>query len=172
MCSSFAGSGDVLGVLQIINKSDGPFTLVDEEVCGILTKQAGVCLRNAQAHKAQIDAQRKLRHLTDLVRVVQGGGSGGGTAVNNLVFTIQAKAPAILNADRCVCFVRFVCLFVCLFVRSLCHFFLDAHTTCMGQSVAITIDLCEEDCMRVLLLCKIPRNTHMCYVCVGARYSY
>jgi len=98
------GSGDVFGVLQIINKADGPFTLADEEVCALITKQAGVCLRNAQVHKAQVMAQRRMRHLTDLVKAIQGGGTqiGNSTAVNNLVFTIQAKAPAIVSADRCV----------------------------------------------------------------------
>jgi hypothetical protein len=32
-------TGDIVGVLQIINKADGPFDENDEEICSILTAQ-------------------------------------------------------------------------------------------------------------------------------------
>jgi hypothetical protein len=94
------GDGDVIGVLQIINKADGPFSLMDEEVCGLLTSHSGVCLRNAKRHATQAAAHRKFKHVADLVKAMQGGNGGAVGSVNSLIFTIQAKAPAIVDADR------------------------------------------------------------------------
>jgi hypothetical protein len=94
------GDGDVIGVLQIINKADGPFSLMDEEVCGLLTSHSGVCLRNAKRHATQAAAHRKFKHVADLVKAMQGGNGGAVGSVNSLIFTIQAKAPAIIDADR------------------------------------------------------------------------
>jgi hypothetical protein len=41
LCTAIKDSlGEIIGVVQIINKADGPFTAADEEICGIFTAQA------------------------------------------------------------------------------------------------------------------------------------
>jgi len=93
-------AGDIVGVLQIINKVDGPFDESDEEICSILTAQAGIALRNAKLFRQQTLVQTKLRSVTDLVRSLQQPDMG----VNSLLFTMTAKAPSIVDADRCTIF--------------------------------------------------------------------
>mmetsp|Transcript_28962 Transcript_28962/g.34161 ORF Transcript_28962/g.34161 Transcript_28962/m.34161 type:complete len:475 (+) Transcript_28962:83-1507(+) len=93
-------TGTVVGVLQIINKAEGPFDKGDEEVLDLLTAQAGIALRNARMFRAQATVQRKLRSVTDLVRSMQAVDMG----VNSLIFTMTSKAPAIVEADRCTIF--------------------------------------------------------------------
>merc|ERR1719498_703321 len=50
LCAPIGDStGEIVGVLQIINKADGPFVSEDEEICRILTAQAGIALKNAKS---------------------------------------------------------------------------------------------------------------------------
>lgn len=92
-------SGETVGVLQIINKKTGPFDPEDEEICRILTSQAGIALKNARSFRAQMLVQKKLRSVTDLVRAMQAD-----MGINSLIFTMTSKAPAIVDADRCTIF--------------------------------------------------------------------
>jgi len=92
-------TGEIVGVLQIINKHAGPFTPDDEEICRILTAQAGIALKNAKVFRAQLLVQKKLRSVTDLVRAMQAD-----MGINSLIFTMTSKAPAIVDADRCTIF--------------------------------------------------------------------
>ena len=50
-------AGRFRSFVQVINKVDGPFQPVDEEIASILTSQAGVCLRNASAYRSQATVQ-------------------------------------------------------------------------------------------------------------------
>ena len=92
-------TGEIVGVLQILNKADGPFGAEDEEICRILTAQAGIALKNAKSYKQQMLVQQKLRSVTDLVRAMQAD-----MGVNSLIFTMTAKAPSLVDADRCTIF--------------------------------------------------------------------
>eukprot|EP00618_Florenciella_parvula_P012811 CAMPEP_0119507266 /NCGR_PEP_ID=MMETSP1344-20130328/27208_1 /TAXON_ID=236787 /ORGANISM="Florenciella parvula, Strain CCMP2471" /LENGTH=465 /DNA_ID=CAMNT_0007543883 /DNA_START=64 /DNA_END=1458 /DNA_ORIENTATION=+ len=93
-------SGEIVGVMQVINKADGPFTPDDEEVSHILAAQAGIALKNAKSYRAQMAVQRKLRSVTDLVR-----GMNADMGTNSLIFTMTTKAPLIVDADRCTVFI-------------------------------------------------------------------
>uniref|UniRef100_A0A7S2MFV9 GAF domain-containing protein n=1 Tax=Octactis speculum TaxID=3111310 RepID=A0A7S2MFV9_9STRA len=96
-----AASGEVVGVMQVLNKSGGvPFNAQDEEHARLVTAQAGVALKNAQIFRSQMLMQKKLRSVTDLIKALQEN-----MGINSLIFTMTTKAPLLTDADRCSIFI-------------------------------------------------------------------
>ncbi len=62
--------GDLIGVLQVLNKHDGPFTEEDEDLARVLGAQAGVALDRARLLEAFAEKQRMQRDL-DIAREIQ-----------------------------------------------------------------------------------------------------
>lgn len=88
--------GKVVGVLQAINKKDGQFGVVDEEVMAMLAMQAAIALQNANLFRQAEKQSEKFRSLLDMIRAMQGE-----MGVNSLIFTITQRTPKIIDADRC-----------------------------------------------------------------------
>jgi len=88
--------GGIAGVLQAINKNDGVFGSVDEEVMNMLCMQAGVALQNANNYFRAERSQNKFRALLDLIKAMQGE-----LGANSLIFTITQRCVKIVEADRC-----------------------------------------------------------------------
>ncbi|HTR52270.1 MAG TPA: GAF domain-containing protein [Kofleriaceae bacterium] len=55
--------GGLVGVLQVLNKSDGPFTKPDEELMGALASQAAIAIENARLYHSLLRRQRELDAL-------------------------------------------------------------------------------------------------------------
>jgi len=92
--------GEILGVLQVINKAGGHFNDKDEEYANLVAKQAAVSIKNAREFKEMGEVQRKLRSLNDLVKSLQAPDQD----LNSMLFTTTERAPAIVDADRCTVF--------------------------------------------------------------------
>lgn len=88
--------GKIVGVVQAINKKDGQFGVVDEEVMGMLACQAAIALQNANLFRQAEKQSEKFRSLLDMIRAMQGE-----MGVNSLIFTITQRTPKIIDADRC-----------------------------------------------------------------------
>ena len=88
--------GDIIGVLQAINKKDGTFGTVDEEVMSMLSMQAGIAMQNAIHYRNAESARDKFRSLLDIIRAMQGE-----LGVNSLIFTITQRTIRVVEADRC-----------------------------------------------------------------------
>ena len=88
--------GRIVGVLQAINKKDGTFGNVDEDVMSMLAMQAGIALQNANHFKNAEISRDKFRSLLDIIRAMQGE-----MGVNSLIFTITQRTIRIVDADRC-----------------------------------------------------------------------
>jgi signal transduction histidine kinase len=58
--------GQVIGVFQVLNKRDGEFTALDEQLLGSLSSQAAVAVENAKLYE---DVQRTLSQLKALDRM-------------------------------------------------------------------------------------------------------
>jgi len=58
--------GQVIGVFQVLNKRDGDFTALDEQLLGSLSSQAAVAVENAELYE---DVQRTLTQLKALDRM-------------------------------------------------------------------------------------------------------
>jgi phosphoserine phosphatase RsbU/P len=65
-------SGDLIGVLQALNKSEGPFSADDEELARVLSAQAGVALERGKLIEEYAEKQRMARDL-DIARNIQRG---------------------------------------------------------------------------------------------------
>lgn len=92
--------GDVIAVLQAINKNGGGvFTEDDEYLIEILGKQAGVTLHNAKQFDAVHRSEQKQNSLLDLIKTLHDD-----TGVASLLFTLTNRIPHLLCADRTTIF--------------------------------------------------------------------
>ncbi len=64
--------GEVIGVLQLLNKKDGPFTAADEGFLEALSDHVALAIENAQLHRERLAKQRMERDLA-LARSIQTG---------------------------------------------------------------------------------------------------
>ncbi|HEX7844083.1 MAG TPA: GAF domain-containing protein, partial [Kofleriaceae bacterium] len=61
--------GDLVGVLQVLNKQDGPFTQADEELAVALASQAAIAIENARLYHSVVEQNQELsRARRDLER--------------------------------------------------------------------------------------------------------
>jgi GAF domain-containing protein len=91
-----SAEGGIVGVLQAINKNEGTYSVVDEEVMSMLSTQAGIALQNANLFRHAESARDKFRSLLDIIRAMQGE-----MGVNSLIFTITQRTIRVVDADRC-----------------------------------------------------------------------
>lgn len=89
-------SGNIVGVLQAINKKEGVFSQTDEEVTELLSIQAGIAIQNANIYRQAESSRDKFRSLLDIIRAMQGE-----LGVNSLIFTITQRTIRVVDADRC-----------------------------------------------------------------------
>jgi len=92
----FALNGNIIGVLQAINKKETTFNTVDEEVMGMLAIQAAQALQNANLYSQAERNRDRFRSLLDIVRAMQSE-----MGVNSLIFTITQRTIRVVDADRC-----------------------------------------------------------------------
>jgi signal transduction histidine kinase/putative methionine-R-sulfoxide reductase with GAF domain len=75
-----SAQGDIIGVLQVLNKADGPFTSADEDLLTALASQAAIAVENArlyhslvaqnqELHRARLALERRQRELNALYEV-------------------------------------------------------------------------------------------------------
>ncbi len=73
LCLPIRGKdGDIVGVLQLLNKKGGPFTSADEKFLGALSDHVALALENARLHRELLIKQRLERDLA-LARSIQRG---------------------------------------------------------------------------------------------------
>lgn len=88
-------SGKIMGVLQLLNKYDGPFDAEDEELLEALGAQAAGALVNAQLLVAQEREIRKTNSLLDVMRTVSTE-----LDLDSLLARIMEKTTEVMDADR------------------------------------------------------------------------
>ncbi|HET9620809.1 MAG TPA: GAF domain-containing protein [Kofleriaceae bacterium] len=83
--------GDLVGVLQVLNKQDGPFTHGDEELSLALASQAAVAIENTRLYHSVIEQNRELsRARRDLERR---------TRELNALYEVEKELSAALDLD-------------------------------------------------------------------------
>src|SRR5262245_49545827 len=98
--------GGLVGVLQSINKSDGPFTTADEELLGALASQAAIAIENARLYhslvtqnqelsRARRDLERRQRELNALYEVEKE--LSAALDLDDLLSRILAQAITVLG---------------------------------------------------------------------------
>jgi signal transduction histidine kinase len=91
--------GDVLGVLEVLNKRAGAFTAEDEEVLALLAGQAGIALANAQLYDG---LRTTLDRLSRLMKV--GAAISSELDLDALLRTISQTTSHLLQAERSTVF--------------------------------------------------------------------
>jgi signal transduction histidine kinase len=91
--------GDVLGVLELLNKRSGHFTPEDEEVLLLLATQLGVALANAQLYEG---LRTNLDRVSRLMKV--GAAISSELDLDALLRTISQTTSHLLQAERSTVF--------------------------------------------------------------------
>jgi signal transduction histidine kinase len=98
--------GGLVGVLQVLNKHDGPFTTPDEELMGALASQAAIAIENARLYhslvtqnaelvEARRDLERRQRELNALYEVEKE--LSAALDLDDLLSRILAQAITVLG---------------------------------------------------------------------------
>ncbi len=98
--------GGLVGVLQSINKADGPFTLADDELMSALASQAAIAIENARLYhslvtqnqelsRARRDLERRQRELNALYEVEKE--LSAALDLDDLLSRILAQAITVLG---------------------------------------------------------------------------
>ena len=92
--------GEVLGVLEVLNKRAGSFHTEDEEVLSLLASQVGVALANARLY---MGLRTNLNRLTRLMKV--GVAIGAELDLDQLLRIISETTSTLLQAERSTVFI-------------------------------------------------------------------
>ena len=83
--------GGLVGVLQVLNKQDGPFTRADEELLLALASQAAIAIENARLYHSLVEQNQELsRARRDLERR---------TRELNALYEVEKELSAALDLD-------------------------------------------------------------------------
>ncbi len=100
--------GQVSGVVQVLNKRQGPFSDKDERYLLALAEHAALALENARLHAALAAEYERLSFLYRVSSLMTGGDSPGKARLRDVLLTVmegvsevlQAESSAILLWDR------------------------------------------------------------------------
>ncbi|OUT80091.1 MAG: adenylate/guanylate cyclase domain-containing protein [Rhodospirillaceae bacterium TMED23] len=93
--------GDIIGVIQILNKRKGRFTKDDLEIVEAITLQAAVSLQNAQGVEEMHKSREKEMEFLDIVSDVTAE-----IDLGSLLQRVMLEATRMLNADRATLFLN------------------------------------------------------------------
>ena len=93
--------GDVIGVIQILNKRKGRFTKDDLEILEAITLQAAVSLQNAQGVEEMNKSREKEMEFLDIVSDVTAE-----IDLGSLLQRVMVEATRMLDADRSTLFLN------------------------------------------------------------------
>ena len=93
--------GDIIGVIQILNKKRGRFTKEDLDIVQGITLQAAVSLQNAQGMEEMIKSREKEMKFLDVVAEVTSE-----IELGSLLQRVMVEATKMLNADRATLFLN------------------------------------------------------------------
>ncbi len=92
--------GEILGVLELLNKRTGDFTPEDEEVLSLLATQVGIAMANAQLYDG---LRTSLDRLSRLMKI--GAAISSELDLDALLRTISQTTSHLLQAERSTVFV-------------------------------------------------------------------
>lgn len=92
--------GEILGVLELLNKRTGDFTPEDEEVLSLLATQIGIAMANAQLYDG---LRTSLDRLSRLMKI--GAAISSELDLDSLLRTISQTTSHLLQAERSTVFV-------------------------------------------------------------------
>ncbi len=94
-----SAKGKVVGVIQVLNKRDGAFTVEDEKLLEAFASQAGIAVRNALLNEEILKRMQTSEILLNVMRAVSSE-----LEIDQLLQKIVAKTSEAMSADRCTLF--------------------------------------------------------------------
>ena len=91
--------GKVSGVLQVLNKHDGPFSGEDERYLLALAEHASLALENARLHTALTRECQRLSFLYRVSSLMTGTDPSGGVRLRDVLLTVMEGVTEILEAE-------------------------------------------------------------------------
>lgn len=91
--------GEVLGVLQVLEKREGPFSREDERLLSILASQAAIVMENFQLDRSLRASLERVSKLLAVSRAINAE-----MDLDSLLAIIAESASALLRADRSTIF--------------------------------------------------------------------
>ena len=102
LCAPIVTPGrEVIGVLQILNKSEAHFTAADLELLESMTAQTAMTLRSAQVMERMLAARQEELRFLDLVAEVTSD-----MDLNTMLSKVVTEAAKMLQADRATLFLN------------------------------------------------------------------
>eukprot|EP00002_Diphylleia_rotans_P025555 TRINITY_DN5053_c0_g1_i1.p1 TRINITY_DN5053_c0_g1~~TRINITY_DN5053_c0_g1_i1.p1 ORF type:complete len:1348 (+),score=245.05 TRINITY_DN5053_c0_g1_i1:52-4095(+) len=94
------GNGEIIGAIQMINKSSGPFNEEDEELLHAFCTHAAVAIRNSRIYKQKQEEREKFQALAQIMDVISSEHD-----LDPLVPILRLKSRELLDADKCTLFI-------------------------------------------------------------------
>lgn len=88
--------GNIIAVLQIINKLEGAFSDTDNVIIQNLAAHVSTSLINAHKFEASKRTQTKIAALLELIQLMHQSSN-----INSIMFSLSARAHQLVDADRC-----------------------------------------------------------------------
>ena len=93
--------GEIIGVLQMLNKADGPFSRSDQSILEAMATQAAITLRSTQLMERMTAAREKELQFLDVVSDVTSE-----IDLGTMLAKVMSEATRMLNADRSTLFLH------------------------------------------------------------------
>eukprot|EP00002_Diphylleia_rotans_P027008 TRINITY_DN5404_c0_g2_i3.p1 TRINITY_DN5404_c0_g2~~TRINITY_DN5404_c0_g2_i3.p1 ORF type:complete len:1596 (+),score=363.65 TRINITY_DN5404_c0_g2_i3:400-4788(+) len=91
--------GEIVGVIQMINKSRGSFIREDEDLLEAFCSQAAIAITNSQMYSDEIKQKQMFQALVDISKVVSSE-----LQLKHLIDILRVKSRELVHADRCTLF--------------------------------------------------------------------
>jgi len=91
--------GEIVAVLQAINKNFGVFTPEDKILIENIGIHTGIVLRNTQLYQTAMANEKRVNSILDMVKTLHSD-----VSVHSLLFTISKKAQDLTEADKVTLF--------------------------------------------------------------------
>ena len=89
--------GNIVAIVEAVNKKAGKFEKLDEEILEIMRVQAGSALANAVLHSKLAHSKDRLDAMVDIEIMINKS-----LQVNNILSTISGNAHSLIGGDKCV----------------------------------------------------------------------
>ena len=93
--------GEILGVVQALNKQQGLFSEADERYLLALTEHTAVALENVRQHAALTAEYQWLSFLNRISRLMTGGDPPGEIRLHDVLLTVMGGAVDVLEVEAC-----------------------------------------------------------------------
>jgi GAF domain-containing protein len=99
LCVPVRGKDELVGVMQLVNKTDGVFDKNDENIMSALASRAGILLENAGRYDLAMRMEHKSQTMLKFIREI-----ADQTDINQIIRVVKVRTQELLEVERCSVF--------------------------------------------------------------------